>query len=104
MQFQNVPLDPLLPNPAPAPRVAPVALLVLAVAQGGAFVCYFASLGLFSHVLRYVALPVAYATWCVLGTVGVTLLSAVLYDETLRPAQYVCVAASVPCVVGLHLL
>lgn len=70
----------------------------------GAYGCYFSSLSLFSLVLRRIPLSIAYTTWCALGTVGVAVGSCLLYGETLSVGRWACVALTVPCVVGLHVL
>ena len=69
-----------------------------------AFACYFTSLGLFSVVLKYIPLSIAYTTWCTLGTVGVCVMSALFFGETLRPSKWACVVLTIPCVVGLYVL
>lgn len=121
MELHNAPDVPLIPHAAHGgSRVAPLFLLGLtitletigtlllkqldALSRAVAFLCYFTSLGLFSYVVQVVPLSVAYATWCTAGSAGVTVLSSVVYGDVLRPAQYVCIAASIPCVVGLHIL
>lgn len=120
MELRHASADPLLPTVPDRGRAVALAWLGVTItletagtlllkrnespARAAAFVCYFTSLALFSHVLRVLPLSVAYSTWCTCGTVGVAVLSSLVYDETLRPAQYLCIAASVPCVVGLHVL
>ena len=69
-----------------------------------AFVCYFISLSLFSFVLKYIPLSIAYTTWCTFGTVGVCVLSSLFFAEEMRPLKWVCVLATIPCVVGLYIL
>jgi multidrug transporter EmrE-like cation transporter len=68
-----------------------------------AFASYFSSLGLFAYVLKYIPLSIAYTTWCTFGTVSVCVCSSVIYGETMKPFKWVCVACTIPCVVGLYL-
>lgn len=69
-----------------------------------AFVCYFLSLGMFSYVLKYIPLSIAYTTWCTLGTVLVCVLSNVLYGEVMNAWKWGCVVLTIPCVAGLYVL
>lgn len=69
-----------------------------------AFPCYFSSLMLFSHVLRFIPLSIAYTTWCTFGTVGVCVTSSVIYDESLSITKWVCILMTIPCVIGMYIL
>lgn len=69
-----------------------------------AFACYFTGLSLFTFVLRYIPLSVAYTTWCALGTVGVCSFSHFFYGETISLAKIICIVITIPCVIGLYVL
>ena len=69
-----------------------------------AYACYSVSLGLFSVVLHHIPLSIAYATWCTVGTVLVSVMSQWLYGETISAYKWVCIGCTVPCVVGMHVL
>lgn len=62
-----------------------------------AFSCYFASLALFSVVLRRLPLAIAY-------TILVSIGSHFLYNERLSWQKSVCIACTIPFVVGLYIL
>ena len=68
------------------------------------YACYFASLALFSRVLRALPLSVAYTTWCTAGTIAVCLSSSFLYNETISVYKWFCIFGTIPCVVGLYVL
>ena len=124
MEFDNTTKDPLLTsdNSPVMPRALPYFLLFFTICLETfgtlmlkhslidnriyvvAFVCYFLSLSLFSLVLKYIPLSVAYTTWCTFGTVGVCVLSNLIYEEEMRPLKWVCVLLTIPCVVGLYIL
>ena len=70
----------------------------------GAYACYFTALTLFAVTLRHIPLSVAYTTWCAFGTVGVAVLSQVLYKEVISGPKWICILATVPCVSGLYIL
>ena len=69
-----------------------------------AYLLYFASLFLFSFALRHIPLSIAYTTWCALGTVGVSVMSHILFDEALSVAKWICILLTIPCVGGLFIL
>lgn len=69
-----------------------------------AYALYFAGFSMFSFSLRYVSLSIAYTTWCALGTIGVTLASRFLYAEDISLTRWICIACTVPPVVGMYLL
>lgn len=69
-----------------------------------AYALYFAGFSMFSFTLRYIPLAVAYTTWCALGTVGVAVLSRLLYAEYLSVPKWMCILATIPPVVGLYVL
>ncbi len=69
-----------------------------------AYALYFAGFSMFSFTLRYIPLSVAYTTWCALGTVGVAVLSRVCYAEKLSLERWICILATLPPVIGLHML
>lgn len=69
-----------------------------------AFALYFAALAMFSVCIRYVPLSVAYATWCAFGTIGVSIASAVLFEEKIGLRRWVCILLTVPLVIGMHIL
>lgn len=68
----------------------------------GAYVCYFASLTMFSFVLRQIPLYIAYTTWCALGSLGVCVLSSIIYGEVISTWKTMCIVITIPCVVGLY--
>jgi small multidrug resistance pump len=67
-----------------------------------AYSCYFASLALFSVVLKRLPLAIAYTTWCALGTVLVSVGSYFLYNERISWQKSVCIACTIPSVVGMY--
>lgn len=69
-----------------------------------AYALYFAGFSMFSFTLRYFPLSVAYTTWCALGTVGVAILSRACYGEKLSLERWICILATLPPVIGLHVL
>lgn len=68
-----------------------------------AYALYFAGFSMFSFTLRYIPLSIAYATWCALGTIGVSISSCFLYNETLSYAQWVCMFMLLAPMLGLYL-
>ncbi len=69
-----------------------------------AYILYFTGLSLFTYVLKKMPLAIAYTTWCSLGTIGVTIVCVVVYDEILSWAKIFCIGGTIPFVVGLYLL
>ena len=69
-----------------------------------AYALYFAGFSMFSFSLRYIPLSVAYSTWCALGTIGVSISSAYLYEEQIGWARWSCIVATVPPVIGMYIL
>ena len=69
-----------------------------------AFLCYFTGLGLFSHVLRYIPLYIAYTTWCALGIIFVCILSSILFGEPIRPLKWAAILLTIPCISALYIL
>jgi multidrug transporter EmrE-like cation transporter len=68
------------------------------------FLLYFSSLTLFAFTLKCIPLSIAYTTWCTFGTVGVSIMSKIIYNEELSGMKWACIAATVPCIVGLYIL
>lgn len=69
-----------------------------------AYALFFAGFSMFSFSLRYIPLSVAYTTWCAFGTIGVSLASAVLYEEPIKWGRWCCIFATLPPVIGMYLL
>ena len=69
-----------------------------------AYACYFVSFGLFSIVLRHIPLSIAYTTWCTLGSVFVSVMSYLLYDDRISTYKWACIGCTIPCVVGMYVL
>ena len=119
-------VDPLLPESPPptyAPTLSDAGLLLVTIgfevsgtlllkraATGDwvavlpAYLLYFSGITLFTIVLRRMPLAIAYATWCALGTIGVTLGSVVAFGEALSLGKAACIAGTMPLVAGLYLM
>ena len=69
-----------------------------------AYALFFAGFSMFSFSLRYIPLSIAYSTWCACGTIGVSVASAWLYDEAIGPGRWCCIIATIPPVIGMHML
>lgn len=69
-----------------------------------AYTLYFVGLYLFALSLRTIPLSIAYTTWCVLGIIGVTMGSKILYHESISIARALCIASTVPFVVAMYLV
>ena len=69
-----------------------------------AYILYFIGLSLFTYVLKKMPLAIAYTTWCSLGTIGVTIVCVVVYDEILSWTKIFCIAGTIPFVVALYVL
>ena len=69
-----------------------------------AYMSYFISLSLFSVTLRYIPLSIAYVTWCVIGSMGVTILSQHFFEERITVQQWLCMVAIVPFIIGMYIL
>ena len=67
-----------------------------------AFGLYFAGLVMFSYTLRILPLSIAYTSWCAFGTVGVTIGSHYLFNETISMGRWICIFGTIPFVVGMY--
>ena len=70
----------------------------------GAYACYFTGLTIFSFILRYIPLSIAYTTWCALGTIGVSIMSQLLFNEYISIYKWACICGTIPCMIGLYVL
>lgn len=65
--------------------------------------CAVASLGFLGLAARQLPIGLAYAIWTGLGAVGVTLIAASVYGESLSKLQWLCMAMILSGVAGLKL-
>ena len=70
----------------------------------GAYLLYFSGLTLFTFVLRDIPLSIAYTTWCSLGTIGVSIMSQIIFGEQLSYIKWLCIIGTIPCLAGLYIL
>ena len=68
-----------------------------------AFICYFSALSMFSITLQTVPLSMAYSTWCTLGTIGVTVMSKILFGEEIDLKKWICIFSTIPFVIGMYI-
>jgi quaternary ammonium compound-resistance protein SugE len=65
--------------------------------------CAAASLGFLGLAVRQLPIGLAYTVWTGLGAVGVTLIAAIAYGDTLNKLQLLCVLMILAGVAGLKL-
>ena len=70
----------------------------------GAYIMYFIGLSIFSYVLHEIPLSIAYTTWCSLGTVGVSIMSQIVFAEDISFSKWMCIVGTVPCLAGIYIL
>ena len=68
------------------------------------FLFYAMSVASLTIALRRIDMSVAYATWSGLGTVFITIVSVLYFEEPLLAMKVVCLSLILVGVVGLHLL
>lgn len=68
------------------------------------FLFYTMSIASLTLALRRIDVSVAYATWSGLGTVLITAIGAICFEEPLLAMKIVCLGFIILGVVGLHLL
>ena len=57
----------------------------------GAIITILFSFFLFSKILHIIDLPIAYATWCVVGTLACTLLGVFFFHQHLSPIGWISI-------------